>query len=56
MTVPRRRVAPFSCVEFNRRMSAVAKTRAQSRRVDQFENMSDEELRQYVYVNKELDS
>ena len=25
-------------------------------RVDEFANMSDEELRQYVYGNKELDS
>ena len=30
--------------------------RVESKRVDQFENMSDEELRQYVYGNKELDS
>ena len=26
----------------------------ESKRVDQFENMSDEELRQYVYGKKEL--
>ena len=30
--------------------------RVESKRVDEFENMSDEELRQYVYGNKELDS
>jgi hypothetical protein len=28
----------------------------ESKRVDAFENMSDEELRQYVYGNKELDA
>jgi hypothetical protein len=28
----------------------------ESKRVDEFENMSDEELRQYIYGNKELDS
>ena len=28
--------------------------RVESKRVDQFENMSDEELRQYIYGNKEL--
>jgi putative ABC transport system substrate-binding protein len=28
----------------------------ESKRVDEFENMSDEELRQYIYENKELDS
>jgi hypothetical protein len=28
----------------------------ESKRVDQFANMSDEELRQYVYGNQELDS
>jgi hypothetical protein len=28
----------------------------ESKRVDEFENMSDEELRQYVYGDKELDS
>jgi hypothetical protein len=28
----------------------------ESKRVDQFENMSDEELRQYVYGTKELDA
>ena len=27
----------------------------ESKRVDQFENMSDEELRQYVYGSKESD-
>ena len=27
-----------------------------SKRVDEFENMSDEELRQYVYGKKELNS
>ena len=30
--------------------------RVESKRVDEFENMSDEELRQYIYGNKELDS
>jgi hypothetical protein len=30
--------------------------RVESKRVDEFENMSDEELRQYVYGDKELDS
>ena len=30
--------------------------RVESKRVDVFENMTDEELRQYVYGNKELDS
>jgi hypothetical protein len=30
--------------------------RVESKRVDAFENMSDEELRQYVYGTKELDS
>jgi hypothetical protein len=30
--------------------------RVESKRVDQFANMSDEELEQYVYGNKELDS
>ena len=30
--------------------------RVESKRVDEFANMSDEELRQYVYGNKELDS
>ena len=29
---------------------------AKSKRVDEFENMSDEELRQYIYESKELDS
>ena len=29
--------------------------RVESKRVDEFENMSDEELRQYVYGNIELD-
>jgi hypothetical protein len=29
--------------------------RVESKRVDEFENMSDEELRQYVYGFKELD-
>ena len=29
--------------------------RVESKRVDEFANMSDEELRQYVYGNKELD-
>jgi hypothetical protein len=28
----------------------------ESKRVDEFANMSDEELRQYVYGTKELDS
>jgi hypothetical protein len=28
----------------------------ESKRVDEFENMSDEELRRYVYGTKELDS
>jgi hypothetical protein len=28
----------------------------ESKRVDEFANMSDEELRQYVYGNKEFDS
>jgi hypothetical protein len=28
----------------------------ESKRVDEFANMSDEELRQYVYGNRELDS
>jgi hypothetical protein len=30
--------------------------RVESKRVDKFANMSDEELRQYVYGNRELDS
>ena len=30
--------------------------RVESKRVDEFANMTDEELRQYVYGNKELDS
>jgi hypothetical protein len=30
--------------------------RVESKRVDVFENMSDEELERYVYGNKELDS
>jgi hypothetical protein len=30
--------------------------RVESKRVDEFENMSDEELRQYIYGFKELDS
>ena len=30
--------------------------RVKSKRVDEFANMSDEELRQYVYGNKESDS
>ena len=30
--------------------------RVESKRVDAFENMTDDELRQYVYGNKELDS
>jgi nitrogen regulatory protein PII-like uncharacterized protein len=30
--------------------------RVESKRVDKFENMSDEELRRYVYGTKELDS
>ena len=30
--------------------------RVESKRVDAFENMTDEELRQYVYGNKELDA
>ena len=30
--------------------------RVESKRVDEFANMSDEELRQYVYGKKELDS
>jgi phage terminase small subunit len=30
--------------------------RVESKRVDEFANMSDEELRQYVYGNKELDA
>jgi hypothetical protein len=30
--------------------------RVESKRVDEFANMSDEELRQYVYGNKESDS
>jgi len=30
--------------------------RVESKRVDEFENMSDEELRQYIYGKKELDS
>ena len=30
--------------------------RVESKRVDKFANMSDEELRQYVYGTKELDS
>jgi len=29
--------------------------RVESKRVDEFENMSDEELRQYIYGKKELD-
>jgi hypothetical protein len=29
--------------------------RVENKRVDEFENMTDEELRQYVYGNKELD-
>ena len=29
--------------------------RVESKRVDEFANMSDEELRQYVYGKKELD-
>ena len=34
----------------------VGSKRVESKRVDEFANMSDEELRQYVYGNKELDS
>ena len=30
--------------------------RVESKNVDRFDSMSDEELRQYVYGNKELDS
>jgi hypothetical protein len=30
--------------------------RVESKRVDEFANMTDEELRQYVYGNKESDS
>jgi len=30
--------------------------RLENKRVDEFENMTDEELRQYIYGNKELDS
>jgi hypothetical protein len=33
-----------------------SESRVESKRVDQFENMSDEELRQYVYGTKELDA
>ena len=35
---------------------ALVELRVESKRVDQFENMSDEELRQYVYGKKELDA
>jgi hypothetical protein len=33
-----------------------SEARVENKRVDEFENMTDEELRQYVYGDKELDS
>ena len=35
---------------------ATSQERVESKRVNEFENMSDEELRQYIYGFKELDS
>ena len=35
---------------------ALDRSGVESKRVDAFENMTDEELRQYVYGKKELDS
>ena len=45
--------APGAC---GRRPGVFLVGRLESKRVDEFANMSDEELRQYVYGTKELDS
>ena len=38
------------------RVAGGSARRVENKRVDEFENMSDEELRQYVYRNMKLDS
>jgi hypothetical protein len=49
--------APMVCgVGYRWQLMGLKIQRVESKRVDAFENMSDEELRQYVYGTKELDS
>ena len=48
--------AAVSAIDKQNELMGFKIQRVESKRVDEFENMSDEELRQYVYGNKELDS
>ena len=46
--------AGVSAIDKQNELMGLKIQRVESKRVDQFENMSDEELRQYIYGNKEL--
>jgi hypothetical protein len=48
--------AGVSAIDKQNELMGLKIQRVESKRVDEFENMSDEELRQYVYGDKELDS
>jgi hypothetical protein len=48
--------AGVAAVDKQNELMGLKVQRVESKRVDQFENMSDEELRQYVYGTKELDA
>ena len=47
--------AAVSAIDKQNELMGFKVQRVESKRVDEFENMSDEELRQYVYGNIELD-
>ena len=46
--------AGVSAVDKQNELMGFKIQRVENKRVDQFENMSDDELRQYIYGNKEL--
>ena len=48
--------AGVSAIDKQNELMGFKVQRVESKRVDEFANMSDEELRQYVYGTKELDS
>ena len=47
--------AGVSAIDKQNELMGLKIQRVESKRVDEFANMSDEELRQYVYGNKESD-
>jgi hypothetical protein len=47
--------AAVSAIDKQNELMGFKVQRVESKRVDEFEHMSDEELRQYIYGNKELD-